>query len=103
MSSQIIKKNLLRASLSFLLVLGIGVTSTQASISGAIAPTTNPAGEEFVLPTASFSVSARKREDGKIQAELAPAQLVQQGRKLYGKCCRCIDILTLVKIIVVLI
>ena len=83
MSSQIIKKNLLRASISFLLVLGIGVTFTQASISGAIAPTTNSAGEEFVLPTASFSVSARKREDGKIQADLAPAQLVQQGRELY--------------------
>ncbi len=84
MTSQIIKKNLLRASLSFLLILGIGVTPTQASVSGAIAPTTtHPAGEEFVLPTASFSVSARKREDGKIQADIAPAQLVQQGRKLY--------------------
>lgn len=83
MSSQIIKKNFLRASLSFLLILGIGVTPTQASVSGAIAPTTHPAGEQFVLPTTSFSVSAGKRRDGKIQADIAPAQLVQQGKELY--------------------
>ena len=73
MSTQIIKKNInfiLRASLSFLVVLGIGVTPFP-EISRAIANTTvDYKGKGELLSTPSLGLTG-KRQDSIIQASLA--------------------------------